>query len=243
MMAMRLRALAFAWVGMAELGQVGWASGPRSGWAPARRPAVSETMAAYRFEEEAGGGRTAALPAAVAAEMDRVDAMDRAIVTAEPILQWRFESVRAGYQAILRRAGDNPAVEAALRDRLARVTRHEQAAQAARTIETILARSQQRDAEVAGVRQRLAAAQRTHARAYSAMGLVQPSSRMVEGRKLHALIGADGATLAYLDIPPGVDLDPLLSRRVGVRGASHYNPDLGARLITVRDLEALESRR
>jgi hypothetical protein len=66
---------------------------------------------------------------------------------------------------------------------------------------------------------------------------------MVEGRKLHALIGANGSTLAYLDIPPGLDLGLLRSRQVGVRGTIHYNPDLGARLITVRDLEAIESRR
>jgi hypothetical protein len=200
-------------------------------------------MAAYPVEAEAGAGGTAALPVAVAAEIGRVDAMDRAIVTAQPIAEWRFDSVRAAYQAILKRVGENPAVEEALRDRLARVTRQEQAAQAARTIETLLARSRRRDAEVAQVRQRLAAAERTRARAYTAMGFVQPSSRMVEGRKLHALIGANGSTLAYLDIPPGVDLDPLMSRRVGVRGATHYNPDLGARLITVRDLEAIESRR
>ena len=241
---MRLTLLPFAWVWLAGLGQVAWASSPRSSWAPAKakRPAVSETMAAYRVEEEAQGGLSASLPAAVAAEIGRVDAMDRAIVTAQPIAQWRFDSVRAAYQAILKRAGDNPAVEEALRDRLARVTRHEQAAQAARTIETILARSRQRDADVAQVRHRLAAGERTRPRAYNAMGFVQPSSRMVEGRKLHALIGANGATIAYLDIPPGIDLDAMASRRVGVRGASHYNPDLSARLITVRDLEAIESR-
>jgi hypothetical protein len=242
MVVMRLRVLAFASVWLAGYSQVAWATGPRSSWTPAKRSAASETMLAYRLEEEAGGSRPAALPAALAAELGRIDAMERAIVTAQPIVQWRFDSVRAAYQAILKQAGDNSDVEEALRDRLARVTRHEQAAQAARTIETILARSRQRDAEVAQVQQRLAAAERTRPRAYSAMGLVQPSARMVEGRKLHALIGANGSTLAYLDVPPGVDLDALMSRRVGVRGASHYNPDLGARLITVRDLEAIEAR-
>jgi hypothetical protein len=208
---------------------------------------VSETSATEAALEDAQDGTTAipraSLPVAVAAEIEQVDAMDRAIRTSVPIGQWRFDTVRAGYQAILKRAGDNPAVEEALRIRLAGVTRHEQAAQAARTIETILARSRRRDAAVAQVQQRLVAAAETHARGYSAIGFVQPSSRMVEGRKLHALIGSSGGTLAYLDIPPGLDLDPLFSRRVGVRGAAHYNPDLGARLITVRDLEAIESRR
>ena len=47
--------------------------------------------------------------------------------------------VRARYLALLKRAGHDPAVEEAIRVRLARITRHEQAAEAARTIQTILA--------------------------------------------------------------------------------------------------------
>ena len=66
---------------------------------------------------------------------------------------------------------------------------------------------------------------------------------MIDGRKLYVLIGKDGSTLAYLDIPPGLDIDPLLAHRVGVRGQPHFNEDLGTRLITVRDVEKLESRR
>ena len=66
---------------------------------------------------------------------------------------------------------------------------------------------------------------------------------MIDGRKLHALIGPDGKTIAYLDIPPGLDVESLGSRRVGVRGAVHYNQDLGTRLITVRDLEPVGTRR
>lgn len=208
---------ALAWV--AGLGQVGWAA------------------------DESHGSSGAALPVAVAAEIGQVDAMERAIRTGQPIGQWRFDAVRAGYQAILNRAGEDPAVEEALRDRLARLTRQEQAAQAARTIEMILAQSRRRDAAVARVRQRLAASGGARVRAYSAVGLIQPSSRMVDGRRLHALIGPSGSTMAYLDIPPGLDLQPLLARRVGVRGTTHYDPDLGARLISVRDLESIEATR
>jgi hypothetical protein len=161
----------------------------------------------------------------------------------QPIEQWRLEAVRAGYEALLKNAGAHPAVEAVLRDRLARVMGHAQAAEAARTIRTILARSRRRDLQVAQIQQRLAAADRSRSRAYRAIGVIQPSSRMVEGRKLFALIGSNGSTLAYLDIPPGLDLNPLQSRRVGVRGTTHYNQDLGTRLISVRDIEAIESRR
>ena len=156
------------------------------------------------------------------------------------------DSIPSGpvYQTVLKRAGDNRAVEDALRDRLTRVTRHEQAAQAARTIHKTLAESRRRDLEVARVQKRLATIDRSRTRTYSAIGFVQPSSRVVDGRKLHALIGANGSTLAYLDIPPGLDVNSLGARRVGVLlGVVHYNQDLGTRLITVRDLETIESRR
>jgi len=126
---------------------------------------------------------------------------------------------------------------------LASVTRDEQAAQAARMIESVLALSHRRDAEVAQVKRRVAAAGQSHARGYSAVGYIQPSAQQVSGRKLFLLIGNDGSTVAYLDIPPGLDIEPLLARRVGVRGDPHFNEDLGSRLIAVRDVETMDSRR
>ena len=183
------------------------------------------------------------IPADVAAEIRRIDAMHHTILASQPIEQWRFDSVRAGYQSILKRAGDNHTVEEGLRDRLTRVTRLEQASKAARTIQKTLEDSRRRDTQVAQIQNRLAVIDRSHTRTYNAIGFVQPSSRVIDGRKLHALIGSNGSTLAYLDIPLGVDVNSLETRRVGVLGVTHYNQELGTRLITVRDLEMLESRR
>jgi hypothetical protein len=178
----------------------------------------------------------------IASELERIDAMHRAIVASQPIEEWRFETARAGYQGLLKRCDDRADLEEALRARLVRVTQHEQAAKAARTIESILARSHRRDLEVAQVRQRLAQQARTRARAYDMVGFVQPSARKVDGHKVFTLIGGDGSTIAYLDIPPGLDPGPLLARRVGVRGQAHWSEDLGTRLITVRDMESLGTR-
>ena len=75
------------------------------------------------------------------------------------------------------------------------------------------------------------------------MGFVQPSARKVDGHKLYALIGTNGTTLAYLNVPPGIDVERLFSHRVGVRGEAHYDEDLGTKLISVRDLEAVGAKR
>ena len=93
------------------------------------------------------------------------------------------------------------------------------------------------------MQRQLAAVDRYRTVTYHAIGVVQPSSRVVDGRKLHTLIGQDGRTIAYLDIPPGLDVEAMGARRVGVRGSVHYNQELGTRLITVRDLEPVGTRR
>jgi hypothetical protein len=217
---------------------------------PARmlQPMLAETQAAYANTRGSAPTdekpRAENLPPGIASELERIEAAHRStILKGQPIEQWRLEPVRARYQALLKAARDSPAAEEAIRVRLSQVTQQEQAAMAARTLATMLAESHRRDGEVAEVRKRIAAAARTHARAYQAVGFIQPSAQNADGRKLYVLIGATGKTVAYLDIPPGLDPNPLLSQRVGVRGSPHYSEDLGTRLITVRALESLEARK
>jgi hypothetical protein len=217
------------------------ADGTRAAAIP--KPQVAEVQAAFVPAQGAPSAPEKPLTAPLKTEIENLESMQRAIVSDQPIEQWRFEAVRAGYQALLKRAGSDSLVEETIRVRLARLTQYEQAAQAARTIQEILAQSHRRDREVAEVERKLAAVGRPRGRPYNAVGFVQPSARKVDGRKLYALIGADGSTFAYLDVPPGIDVDPLFSRRIGVRGEAHYNEDLGTRLITVRDLESIESKR
>ena len=84
-------------------------------------------------------------PPGVSAELQRIDGISQVIIASQPIEKWRFETVRAGYQDLLKRAGDQLELEEALRMRLNRLTQYEQAARAARTIESILAKSHRRD--------------------------------------------------------------------------------------------------
>ena len=121
------------------------------------------------------------------------------------------DSIRSapGYQTCSNvPATTRPSMQA-LRDRLSRVTRHEQAAKAARTIRRPWPQAADAMPRSPGFERRLAAIDRSRTRTFSAVGFVQPSSRVVDGRKLHALIGSNGSTLAYLDIPPGIDVNSL----------------------------------
>ena len=115
--------------------------------------------------------------------------------------------------------------------------------EAIRKFEEALERSRRLDSEVALAKQTLADARTFTERGYDAKGLLQASSRQVEGQKVHALIGPEGVPIAYLTIPPGIPANRLLARKVGVRGDVHFNESLGTRLITVRDLDPLDKPR
>jgi hypothetical protein len=196
-----------------------------------------ETQAAFLPPSTAAG----ALPPDLAAELAQIEAEHRAIVRG-PVEQWHLDSVKQRYEALLRRVTD-PAAGNAIRARLDQAARQEDAAQAARTIATILDRSRRRDRAVAQEVRRLAQARTPQTRPFHAQGLLQPSSRKVDGRKVFALIGPEGTATAYLDIPAGLDTGPLLSHIVGVRGTIHYNEPLRARLISVTEIEALDKTR
>ena len=185
------------------------------------------------------------LPPAIASELKRIDAMRVEVETGTPIERWRFDAVRAAYQALLKTASAEPVVENAIRSRLEYLAQREQAAKAAATIKAILAQSHNRDRDIDELRRQLQTTATKYSRShpYEAVGFMQPSAQKFDGRKLFVLVGKSGGTVAYLDIPPGLDANPVLARKVGVRGVAHYNEELHSRLITVRDVDAIEPRR
>lgn len=178
------------------------------------------------------------LSSPLSAEVAQAEAEHRAIL-ARPVEQWRLDGVRTRYESILKRTTDSSAA-VSLRARLDRVSAQAEAGRAARRFQTILERSRRRDAEIVAIRRRLADLDRPQHQPFVAEGLVQPSSRQVNGRRVFALIGSDGTPVAYLDVPPGLDTRPVIARRAGVRGSVRYNEALGTRLIAVKDMEPLE---
>jgi hypothetical protein len=180
-------------------------------------------------------------PAGIAADLAPIDALHRSIL-AEPMDRWDLEPARRRYTALLARVSESTAT-AAIQARLDRLDREAEIAQAARKFTNLLNRSARIDREVNQARTTLEEARIATDRGFDARGLLQASSRKVEGEKVYALIGSEGRTTAYLSLPPGIPAQSLLARKVGVRGTVRYNAELGARLITVRDLEELEKSR
>ncbi len=176
-------------------------------------------------------------------ELKRVDGLLLAETASKPVEEWRLESVRSAYEALARQVAGDAERRRVVEDRLKKVDGLERTAEAARKFVAATSKSLELDREFDRLERRLIDAERARGRAFDAVGFVQPSARMHKGRKLFALIGLrDGAVSAYLDVPPGLDARSLTARRVGVRGKSRYDPDLKARLMTVRDLVNLEAR-
>lgn len=198
------------------------------------QPGEDKTKGTFKPRVDPSG-----LPREVAAELASIDAAHRAVVSRRGVSAWRFEAERARAQAILKRAGDGPGVREAVEARLERLDRDERAAAAARDFEATLAHMRKLDGEAAAAFRRLAATESTHPSAYTAAGFMKPSNQFRDGRKLYALIGTDGKTSAFLDLPPGLELEPILAAKVGVRGRAHFDQDLGVPLITVREVEPI----
>jgi hypothetical protein len=155
-----------------------------------------------------------------------------------PVDQWNLDPVRQRYQSLLDAETDATA-RTAIRARLAQVERQQAAAKAARAMQDLLAASRRLDRELAQQRVSGDNARTKEKIPYDAVGLLQRSSKQVDGQKVFALIDRQGNTSAYLSIPPGVQPETLLTRRVGVRGRVRFNELLGTYLVQVTQLEPL----
>ena len=182
------------------------------------------------------------LPAEVGAELASIASTTRSI-KAGSLERWELGPVRSRYESLLRQFGDNASVKAAVQPRLDQVARDIELAQTARRFAQLLETGEERDVEVAQLQRSLTSARSRTERKYDAQGFLQASSRRSQGQKVLALIGPEGRPISYLSIPPGVPVSRYLAKKVGVRGIVHFDEELGARLISVRDLEVIEKIR
>jgi hypothetical protein len=179
----------------------------------------------------------APLPPGLAARLAPIESLQRAILR-RPVEQWQLSGVRQQYQALLDREAD-PASRAALQARLAQVGRQDALAKSAQSFQRLLAESRDLDRQVSQLHEHATETKTIEQVPYDAEGLLQRSSRQVDGQKVFALIGGKGETSAYLLLPPGLDAEGYLTRRVGVRGALRFNDDLRTHVISVRELDKL----
>ncbi len=205
------------------------------------RTTVSPAKTAKRDPEVSRvvlGEEPGEVPAEIADEVKQIEIEHRTMLSGA-VESWRLDPVRHRYEFLLKRAV-SPAAKHAIERRLVTLARHEEMVRSSRRFEMVLQASRRRDKQVAATRRVLTELEKPQRRPYVAQGLIQPSSRQVDGHRVFALIGPEGRPVAYLDVPPGLDARPVLSKRVGVRGSIHYDETLGAKLIAVRDIESLE---
>lgn len=163
----------------------------------------------------------------------------RRVELERPMEAWRLAPILAAYRELLDRAPDALA-SAAVTARIDRCERDDEMARSARTFGELLRLSRERDRLVASDQRRAQGVETASKIKLDASGLLQPTSRIVAGQKAYALIAKDGSVAAFLALPPGVDPAPYVGHRVGVTGSVHYDEDLHAKLVEVRDLQSIE---
>jgi hypothetical protein len=176
------------------------------------------------------------LPAELTAALTRVEAQHRAILR-QPLETWQFDEVERRYQALLTDSLDASG-RSIVQRRLAQLRRQQAIARSARQFTDLARESRGRDRTANGHLEGNDS-KPIDETPFDAIGMLQASSKEVDGKRVFALIGEDGLTTAYLSIPPGVDTRRFLASRVGIRGQVRYNEPLRNRLIRVTEMESL----
>jgi hypothetical protein len=181
------------------------------------------------------------LPPEIAVPMKSIDDHHRLVVS-QPLEVWDLSSVRKDYQALLASQA-NPKAKGVIQERLDQVGREDAMMKLANEFETLVKKSRNRDGDVTRAKEKIRQVREIEELSYDAEGLLQASSKLVDGEKVFSLLNDDGQVVTYLKIPPGVDTLNLLAKKVGVRGKSRFNDVLRYRLLDVRDIEALYGER
>jgi hypothetical protein len=171
-------------------------------------------------------------------ELERLETLHRRALQGS-FESWQLESIRHGYRALEARASSSDEI-AAVQLRLNQLDRHQRLAHSAQELAGIIGQSKSRDAEISSLRDHLDQLASGTRSSYSAQGLLQTTSTLVDGRRAYVLIGEDGFATAYISLPPGIDGRKYLGSRIGVRGETRFHPLLKSRVVAVTDLDALD---
>jgi hypothetical protein len=178
------------------------------------------------------------LASGFASALDQAEASHRAVLVL-PVEAWRLDAIRGEYRAVHDRAV-TPEERAIAQSRLDQLDRQMAVSKAARELAALADRGRRRDGEVAALKRQLAELAGAAESPFETRGLLHRSSRLIDGRRAYVVIDDDGRVAAYLHVPPGLDADRLVARRVGVRGEPRFDEDLRERVIWVRTIEALD---
>lgn len=157
----------------------------------------------------------------------------------KPIEEWDLAPIESAYEQLAKKAiADED--RRAIGRRLAIVKHQRGAAEGAKQLAGLVNKSRSRDSQIAAQKRSSDLKSSEIAGDYDAAGLLQTSSRMVEGRRVYTLLGDDGRVVAFVSVPPGLSVREYLSHRVGVRGEGRFDETLRARLILAKEIEILK---
>ena len=193
------------------------------------------------FASTGNAGDLSGLPGELATRMRGIASRHRSILRM-PIDRWDLSAIEDEYRRLLREGLELPE-KRVVEGRLDRVIRQRKAATAAKRLSDLVRESRDRDGKTTSHPDLGGPGDTDSEVGFDASGLLQLSARTVDGTKVFALFGDDGHVVCYLTFPPGLAVTPFLAKRVGVRGEGRFDEGLGARLIRVKDLDALIGRR
>jgi hypothetical protein len=178
-------------------------------------------------------------PAAVPdARIDDPEALRREFrgVLAQPLENRDFRNLIERAESSLR-AAKAPETRGALEVLLGELGIQERVASAARRFHSAVAKTRKVDRGISNRAIDPFAPRPRH----DETGLLGPSDKQLNGIKVYVLYSNEtGKVLAYLQLPPGINADGLVGRVVGVDGTFSYSESLGARVMEVRDVEAID---
>ncbi len=176
-------------------------------------------------------------PSEVAPALERIEVDHRRALRGSLEL-WHLEPIRDAYRTLLE-SQTSPSARSAVQARLDQTERQIRLADDARTLRSALDRGRGRDHDLPSARRPRSDLAKRPRRDYDVRGLLQPSSRQVDGQSVFAIIGPDGSTTAYVVSPPGLEAGRLIGHQVGIRGKPRPRLEFGAKLLEMQDLDDL----
>ena len=195
-------------------------------------------------------------------ELHELDRQFREMVVQDPT-SWNLASLEQSYKS-LDEATEHPSIRSSLQHRLRTVEKYARIQQDYVEFHQLTIATRQRDTQLASLQNQLEGAPQTPSRAAAAQapaahapgppvprrpgmpfdgaGIIERAAVSPPGAPPFVLVNPDGRRLAYLQPPPGLDLNRYLRQSMGIYGERSHRPDFQSDLIVIRGMQPVRLR-